>query len=225
VQDDYAHGNRQHGICITNDFFVFFVPQVPSMSPVRLAIFASGSGSNAEEIIRYFKYKENINVSLLLSNNPNAYALKRAESHGIATRIFDRKMYHDSTQILDWLEEAGITHIVLAGFLWLVPGYMLERYPGRILNIHPALLPKYGGKGMYGMKVHEAVKTAGDTLSGITIHLVDAHYDEGKVIFQATCPIIETDGPEEIAAKIHALEHQHFPPTIEKWITSDSEAR
>ena len=192
------------------------------MNPVRLAIFASGSGSNAEEIIRYFKNHENIDVSLLLSNNPDAHALKRAEGHGITTRIFDRKIYRDSTLILDWLDEARITHIVLAGFLWLVPTYILDRFPGRIINIHPALLPKYGGKGMYGMKVHEAVKSAGDTISGITIHLVDAHYDEGKVIFQATCPITEADGPEEIAAKIHKLEHQHFPPTIEKWIVNDS---
>ena len=192
------------------------------MNPVRLAIFASGSGSNAEEIIRYFKNHENIDVSLLLSNNPDAHALKRAEGHGITSRIFDRKIYRDSTLILDWLDEARITHIVLAGFLWLVPTYILDRFPGRIINIHPALLPKYGGKGMYGMKVHEAVKSAGDTISGITIHLVDAHYDEGKVIFQATCPITEADGPEEIAAKIHKLEHQHFPPTIEKWIVNDS---
>ena len=195
------------------------------MNPVRLAIFASGSGSNAEEIIRYFKNHENIDVSLLLSNNPDAHALKRAEGHGITSRIFDRKIYRDSTLILDWLDEARITHIVLAGFLWLVPTYILDRFPGRIINIHPALLPKYGGKGMYGMKVHEAVKSAGDTISGITIHLVDAHYDEGKVIFQATCPITEADGPEEIAAKIHKLEHQHFPPTIEKWIVNDSEVK
>ena len=120
------------------------------MNPVRLAIFASGSGSNAEEIIRYFKNHEEIDVSLLLSNNPNALALKRAEGHGITSRIFDRKIYRDSTLILDWLDKAGITHIVLAGFLWLVPTYILDRFPGRIINIHPALLPKYGGKGMYG---------------------------------------------------------------------------
>lgn len=192
------------------------------MSPVRLAIFASGSGSNAEEIIRYFKNHPDIKVSLLLSNNPDAYALKRAAGHGIATKIFDRKIYRESTQVLQWLDEAGITHIVLAGFLWLVPAYILEGYPGRIINIHPALLPKYGGKGMYGMKVHEAVKAARDTTSGITIHLVDAHYDEGRVILQATCPIAEADGPEEIAAKIHQLEYQHFAPTIEKWIANGS---
>ncbi|HTF19043.1 MAG TPA: phosphoribosylglycinamide formyltransferase [Chryseolinea sp.] len=190
------------------------------MNTARIAIFASGNGSNAEEIIRHFKHHQDVEVSLLLSNSPDAYALKRAENHGIASKIFDRKIYRESTQILEWLEEAGITHIVLAGFLWLLPAYILDRYPNRIINIHPALLPKYGGKGMYGMKVHEAVKAAGDTVSGITIHLVDAQYDEGRVVFQATCPVSADDRPEDIAAKIHVLEYQHFPKEIEKWLTS-----
>lgn len=193
---------------------------ISPMKNARIAIFASGNGSNAEEIIQYFKNHPGIHVSLLLTNNPDAYALKRAEIHGIPFRVFDRKTYRESTQVLHWLKEAGITHIVLAGFLWLVPDYILEQYPERILNIHPALLPKHGGKGMYGMKVHEAVKAAGDKASGITIHLVDARYDEGKVVFQATCPIDESDGPEEIASKVHELEYQYFSKTIESWILS-----
>ncbi|MEJ1236575.1 phosphoribosylglycinamide formyltransferase [Chryseolinea sp. T2] len=188
------------------------------MKNARIAIFASGNGSNAEEIIRYFKHHPTIDVSLLLSNNPDAYALQRAENNNIPSKSFDRATYKETTLLLDWLSEANITHIVLAGFLWLIPDYLLKKYPGHIINIHPALLPKHGGKGMYGMRVHEAVKTAGDTVSGITIHLVDANYDEGKVIFQATCQIGNQDTPEQIASKVHALEYQHFPRIIESWI-------
>lgn len=190
------------------------------MEKARIAIFASGNGSNAEQIIRHFKDHPDIQVSLVLSNNPDAYVLKRAGNHGIPFRAFDKKTYRESTEILDWLSEAGITHIVLAGFLWLVPDYILERYPERIINIHPALLPKFGGKGMYGMRVHEAVKAAGDSVTGITIHLVDPRYDEGKVVFQATVEIGESDDPAQIASKVHALEYLHFPRTIENWIIS-----
>jgi len=188
------------------------------MSQVRIAIFASGNGSNAEAIIRYFKNSDHVTIVLLLSNNPNAYALTRATNHGIRTKVFDREKFRETDQILNWLDEAEITHIVLAGFLWLIPSNILQAYGGHIINIHPSLLPKHGGKGMYGMKVHEAVKAAGDLESGITIHVVDANYDEGKVIFQASCAIAEQDGPEEIAAKVHELEYQHFPVVIEKWI-------
>lgn len=188
------------------------------MNPIRIAIFASGNGSNAEEIIRRFKNHPGITVSLLLSNNPNAYALQRAANHGIATKTFDRTMYRETEQVLSWLQEAQITHIVLAGFLWLIPSYILESYEGHIINIHPSLLPKHGGKGMYGQKVHEAVKLSGDLESGITIHLVDAKYDEGKVLFQVSCPIAQEDSPEDIAAKIHKLEYHHFPEVIEKWL-------
>ena len=194
------------------------------MSPARIAIFASGSGSNAEEIIRYFKDSSAVQVVLLLSNNPEAFALKRAENNGIPTRVFDRKTFRESTKVLDWLEEAGVTHVVLAGFLWLIPGYLLDRYPGRIINIHPSLLPKHGGKGMYGIKVHEAVKAAGDEISGITIHLVDAVYDEGKIVFQAHCSVTVHDSPEDIAAKVHALEYEHFPAQIAQWITSPGDS-
>jgi phosphoribosylglycinamide formyltransferase-1 len=188
------------------------------MSPVRIAIFASGNGSNAEEIIRYFKDSATVTISLVLSNNPDAYVLKRAEDHGIPTHVFDRQTFRETDQVLTWLKEAGITHIVLAGFLWLVPANLLDAYAGRIINIHPSLLPRHGGKGMYGMKVHEAVKAAGDIESGITIHLVDAKYDEGKVIFQARCEVSGGDSPAQIAAKVHELEYEHFPIVIEKWV-------
>ena len=188
------------------------------MSQVRIAIFASGNGSNAEAIIRYFKNSDHVKIPLLLSNNPNAYALTRASNHGIRTKVFDREAFRETDQILNWLDEAQITHIVLAGFLWLIPSNILKVYGGHIINIHPSLLPKHGGKGMYGMKVHEAVKAAGDVESGITIHVVDANYDEGKVIFQASCAVARQDGPEDIAAKVHQLEYQHFPVVIEKWL-------
>jgi phosphoribosylglycinamide formyltransferase-1 len=188
------------------------------MSQARIAIFASGNGSNAEAIIHHFKDHPGIEVCLVLSNNAEAYALVRAESHGITTKTFDRTTFRETTKVLEWLAAAHATHIVLAGFLWLVPAYIIEQYPGRIINIHPSLLPKHGGKGMYGIKVHEAVKESGDAISGITIHLVDTRYDEGRVVFQVTCPVAATDRPEDIAAKIHQLEYQHFPQEIEKWI-------
>ena len=126
--------------------------------------------------------------------------------------------YTESTLVLDWLKKNEITHIVLAGFLWLVPPYLIAAYPGRIINIHPALLPRFGGKGMFGMKVHQAVKEAGVRETGITIHLVNEHYDEGKILFQGKCSIDENCSAEEIAKRVHALEYEHYPRVIEKWI-------
>jgi phosphoribosylglycinamide formyltransferase-1 len=184
----------------------------------RLAIFASGSGTNAEEIFKHFKNHPSIEVVLLLSNNPQAFALQRARNFGIDTKIFDRSLFRESTVVLDWLQEKKVTHVVLAGFLWLIPAYLIQAYPHHIINIHPALLPNHGGKGMYGMKVHEAVKLAGDTKTGITIHAVDDKYDEGEVIFQATCPVHADDTPEQIADKVHKLEYQHYPAVIERWV-------
>lgn len=189
------------------------------MSQSRIAIFASGSGSNAEEIMRHFQQNPSNQVVLLLSNNPEAYALERARKFDVPTRVFDRKQWRESQVVLEWLAEKEVTHIVLAGFLWLIPGYLIQAYPAQIVNIHPALLPKYGGKGMYGMKVHEAVRAANDVESGITIHEVNEHYDEGKVIFQARCVIDRTDTPEDIAAKIHKLEYEHYPRVIDRWVT------
>jgi phosphoribosylglycinamide formyltransferase 1 len=184
----------------------------------RIAIFASGSGSNAEEILTYFDHHPTIDVALLLSNNPTAFALTRAAKFNVPTKVFTKEVFRDSTLVLDWLHEKEVTHIVLAGFLWLVPSYLTQNFPGRIINIHPALLPKFGGKGMYGMRVHEAIKSAGEKKTGITIHLVDEKYDEGKILFQASCPVLENDTPEQIAETVHALEHTHYAKVIEQWI-------
>lgn len=184
----------------------------------KIAVFASGSGSNAEEIMKYFRHHEHISVVLLLSNNPTAYALERARKYAVPTHVFDRNQIKESTVVLEWLQGEGVTHIVLAGYLWLIPTYLIQAYPNKIVNIHPALLPRHGGKGMYGMKVHEAVRAARETETGITIHLVNEHYDEGKILAQATCPVLAEDTPDMIANKVHALEYAHYPTVIEKWI-------
>ncbi len=195
-----------------------------SSKKIRLAVFASGSGTNAEEIFKYFKDHDSIDVVLLLSNNPDALALQRAAKFGIPNAVFTREDFKGGSRILTLLRDSGVTHIVLAGFLWLIPAYLVEAYANRIINIHPALLPRYGGKGMYGAKVHEAVKAAGDTESGITIHLVNEHYDEGKILFQKRCPIASHHTPDDIAACIHALEYEHYPRVIEEWVIGKSQA-
>ena len=191
------------------------------MSPktFRLAVMASGSGTNAEEIFKYFRGHPSIEVVLLMSNNPDAYALQRAKNHGIPTTVFNRDEFREGSKIRESLQKHGATHIILAGFLWMIPDYLLHGFPDRIVNIHPALLPLYGGKGMYGSRVHEAVKSSGDLETGITIHLVNERYDEGKILFQARCSIGSHFSPAEIAACVHKLEHEHYPKVIEKWIT------
>jgi phosphoribosylglycinamide formyltransferase 1 len=189
-----------------------------SSKKFRLAVFASGGGTNAEEVFKYFKNHRSIEVVVLLSNNPHAYALQRAKKHGVKTVLFNRDEYVDGSLIHSALHDAGVTHIVLAGFLWLIPQHMLRAFPDRIINIHPALLPRHGGKGMYGMKIHEAVKAAGDLESGITIHVVNEKYDEGRILFQGKCAITEDQSPEEIAACVLKMEHEHYPRVIEKWI-------
>jgi phosphoribosylglycinamide formyltransferase-1 len=186
--------------------------------PVKRAIFASGSGSNAEEIFKYFKHHPSIEVVALFSNNPDAYALQRAKNYSVDTFTFDRESYRQNKDLLATLQAKQVTHIVLAGFLWLIPPYLIHAYPDKIVNIHPALLPRYGGKGMYGMHVHNAVKAAGEKESGITIHLVNEVYDDGKILAQESVPIDANDTPEMIAQKIHALEHAHFPKVIESWV-------
>lgn len=188
------------------------------MNKKRIAILASGNGTNAEEIIRYFEGHDSVDVAMLLSNNPKAYALVRAADHGIPAKVFNRTQFYESSEVLKWLKEEGITHIVLAGFLWLVPSYLIEAFPDRIVNIHPALLPQFGGKGMFGMKVHEAVRAAGSKTSGITIHLVNEHYDDGAVLFQCECDLDENCTAETIAEKVHALEYAHYPRIIEEWV-------
>jgi len=185
---------------------------------IRLAIFASGSGTNAEAIMNYFQHHQQIQVAILLSNNPEAFALERAKKFNVPTKVFDKQQFRESDEVLTWLKEFEVTHVVLAGFLWLLPERLIQFFPDRIINIHPSLLPKFGGKGMYGMKVHEAVKAAGESESGITIHLVNAHYDEGKILLQKSCKISSADSAQEIAAKVYELEYANYPKTIEHWV-------
>ena len=186
----------------------------------RVAIFASGSGSNAENIANYFKGSDAVEISLILANNPEAYVLERAKKLGIESVVVTGKEFRAADKVLEILKERNIDFIVLAGFLLLVPAKLIESYPGKIVNIHPALLPKHGGKGMYGDHVHEAVVAAGDTESGITIHLIDERYDCGTTFFQATCPVLPTDTPHDVAEKVHALEYEHFPRVIEEIIAT-----
>jgi phosphoribosylglycinamide formyltransferase-1 len=184
----------------------------------NIAIFASGSGTNAENIIKYFSNKKSAEVKLVLSNKPEAYVLKRAEAHQIKSFIFDRHDFYYTGRILKLLQEYKIDFIVLAGFLWLVPEDILRNYPSRIINIHPALLPKYGGKGMYGDKVHKAVIADQEPESGITIHYVNNIYDSGDIIFQRRCNVEKNDTPESLAVKVHALEYRYFPEIIEELV-------
>ena len=187
----------------------------------RIAIFASGSGTNAQKIIEYFSTSKEIVVDSLWSNNENAYALIRAEKLGIETFTFESDEFYRSNEILDRLYDHRIDMIVLAGFLWLVPRNLTELFT--VINIHPALLPKYGGKGMFGVNVHKAVLASKDKESGITIHQVNQDYDKGKIIFQATCPILPKDTPETLAARIHDLEYQHYPRVIEEVLLSEED--
>ncbi|MEX2230726.1 MAG: phosphoribosylglycinamide formyltransferase [Cyclobacteriaceae bacterium] len=191
-----------------------------SSKKFRVAVFASGSGTNAEEVFKYFKNHSSIDVVLLLSNKPSAFVLQRAKDHGIKSVVFNRQEFQDGTLIRSELDNARVTNIVLAGFLWLIPDYLLKSFPGRIINIHPALLPKYGGKGMYGLKIHQAVKAARERETGITIHVVNDRYDEGRILFQGKCPVSEDQTPQEIASCVLRLEHEHYPKVIEKWILS-----
>ncbi|MBL6446549.1 phosphoribosylglycinamide formyltransferase [Fulvivirga sp. 29W222] len=186
----------------------------------KIAIFASGSGSNAERIIEYFKGNAQIEVSLILTNNPEAYVLERAKRLQVPAVIFGREDLMSTDKVLSILKEHEIDFVVLAGFLLLVPGNLVDAYPDRIINIHPALLPKFGGKGMYGDRVHQAVKSAGEAETGISIHYVNKKYDEGEIIFQAKCPVAEEDTPEIVADKVHQLEYQHYPQVIESVINN-----
>ncbi|NMC41726.1 MAG: phosphoribosylglycinamide formyltransferase [Bacteroidales bacterium] len=188
-----------------------------------IAIFASGSGTNAENIIKYFSNRKTAKVALVLSNNPEAYVLKRSARHNVPAVIFDRHDFYDTGKVLRILEDYDIKYIVLAGFLWLVPGNILQKYRNRIVNIHPALLPDFGGKGMYGDRVHRAVIKSGVRESGITIHLVDEVYDNGRILFQARCPVSSDDTPKSLAAKVHELEYRYYPEVIEKLITEESD--
>ncbi len=186
------------------------------MRKKRIAIFASGSGTNAERIMSYFKEHEEGEVFIVLSNKFNALVLERAYRFRVNTRIFDRDTFNNTSEIQDLLVSLGIDLIVLAGFLWLIPSGFIRAFPERIINIHPALLPKYGGKGMYGRHVHETVIARGETESGISIHYVNEVYDKGRIILQEKCEIKPGDSSESLARRIHQLEYQHYPLVIEK---------
>lgn len=190
------------------------------MSLVKIAIFASGSGTNAENIIKYFSGSTICKIDLVLCNKNNAFVLERARNLGVDSFVFTANQLNESSIVDEQMKARNIDFIILAGFLLKVPDRILEKYPSHIINIHPALLPSYGGKGMYGMNVHRAVIAAGEKESGITIHLVDGHYDNGTILFQARCAISPEDTPEDLAAKIHILEQNHFPRVIEEYITT-----
>ena len=186
----------------------------------NIAIFALGNGSNAQTIAEFFRNHPGIRVSLILTNNPEAYVIRRAAILEIPSYIFNRETLYQTSRIGDLLKEKEITLIVLAGFLWMVPPNLVEAYPDRIVNIHPALLPRFGGKGMYGRHVHEAVLQSGCKESGITIHLVNNRYDEGDILFQASCPVLPGDTPDTLAERIHLLEHRHYPEVIERLLSN-----
>ena len=184
----------------------------------KIAIFASGSGSNAENIIQYFAQKPQFCVKSVFCNVPDAYVLERAKKYRIPSFVFNREEFRNPDKVFRQLQEQEIDFIVLAGFLWLMPSFITAAWPNKIVNIHPALLPAYGGKGMYGHHVHEAVIAAGEKESGITIHYVNDHYDQGAIIFQAKCTVLPTDTPDDLAARVHELEYRYFPQIIAETI-------
>ena len=181
---------------------------------IHISIFASGAGSNAQKIINHFAASQNIKIALIVCNKPGAGVLQIAEQSGIPSILIEKERFFNGDNYLPELAKHKIDFIVLAGFLWKIPVALIHTYPKKIINIHPALLPKYGGKGMYGSKVHEAVIAAGEIESGITIHYVDEVYDHGEIIFQATCEIVENDTAASLAQKIHVLEHENYPGVI-----------
>ena len=184
----------------------------------EIVLLASGSGSNVENIIEYFEGHESVRVSCVLTNRSNALVLERCKRLGVPALFFNRHAFSKSSVVLKLLKSLNPTLIVLAGFLWKIPENLIISFPNQIINIHPALLPKYGGKGMYGERVHQAVNENGEQETGITIHFVNEEYDEGAVIFQETTELREEDTPKTIAQKVHALEYEHYPKVIEKMI-------
>ncbi len=182
----------------------------------RIAIFASGTGTNAQKLIEYFETHRDAQVTLVVSNRADAGVLGIAREHGVESMVVSREEFFADNSIVDKLHERGIDLIVLAGFLWLIPPAIISVFPNRIVNIHPALLPKFGGKGMYGSKVHAAVIAAGENESGITIHYVNERFDEGDHIAQFRCPVLPGDTPETLAARVRELEHEHFAETVEQ---------
>jgi formyltetrahydrofolate-dependent phosphoribosylglycinamide formyltransferase len=189
--------------------------------PTRIAVFASGAGSNAQKIIDHFRNSDHIKIALIVCNKPGAGVLNIAAKENIPALLIDKEKFFRGNGYTDELKENNISFVVLAGFLWKIPSTLIEAYPRKIINIHPALLPNYGGKGMYGNYVHEAVIAAREKESGITVHYVDGHYDNGDIIFQARCPVLENDTPASLANRIHQLEHEHYPNVIEKIVSKE----
>ena len=182
----------------------------------NIVLFASGNGSNVQRIVEYFADSDTVNVSLIVSNKADAYVLERAKKLNIDSLLINRELFYQSDKVVKTLQNLQTDLIVLAGFLWLIPENLIEAFPKKIINIHPALLPKYGGKGMYGMRVHEAVIANKESYSGISIHYVNPLYDEGTIIFQEKCELSENDTPENVAEKVHVLEYTHYPKVIEE---------
>lgn len=187
-------------------------------NPIRLAILGSGNGTNAQQISEYFADRTDVQVACIIYNKRDAYIAERAKNLGIEAHYFGKADFYSNGAVLEYLQLKQVDWVILAGFLWLMPEDILAAYPNRVINIHPALLPKYGGKGMYGHHVHEAVVAAGERESGITIHIVDQHYDRGTTLFQARCTVTPDDTPDTLAAKIHLLEKEYFPRVIDETI-------
>ena len=190
--------------------------------PKKIVVFASGSGSNAENIIRYFKNSRTAEVVSVLSNKPSAKVLDRAQKLNVTALYFDRTAFYNSNDVLHILEDTNPDLIVLAGFLWLFPSFILEKFPNKVINLHPALLPKFGGKGMFGNNVHKAVLENKEKETGITIHYVNEKYDDGQIIFQKSFPISSEETLSSLTEKIHELEHRHFPKVIENLLESST---
>jgi phosphoribosylglycinamide formyltransferase 1 len=189
---------------------------IPNPKLKHLVIFASGAGSNAQQIINYFRNSSLAGVGLIVCNKPGAGVIRIAEKENIPVLMIEKERFFRDDGYLPELQKQNTDLIILAGFLWKIPQILIDNYPRRIINIHPALLPKYGGKGMYGQYVHEAIINAGEVESGISIHYVDEHYDNGDIIFQTACPVMDGDSPETLARRIHQLEHLHYPIVIEE---------
>ncbi|HDR88503.1 MAG TPA: phosphoribosylglycinamide formyltransferase [Bacteroidetes bacterium] len=185
----------------------------------HIAVFASGTGTNAENLIRHFRKHPHCRVNLVLCNKPGAGVLDRAARLGVKSMVFTRQDLYETGRVLNLLKEHRVDFIVLAGFLWLIPQPVLEAFPGRIINIHPALLPAYGGKGMYGRRVHEAVINNRDKKSGVTVHLVNEEYDAGNILFQEECDVLPGDTPDTLAERVHQLEYEYYPRVVEDWIS------
>ncbi len=192
------------------------------ISKKTIAIFASGGGSNAESIVTYFIDNKHVKVTYFLTNNAEAGVIKRGKQMGIPTLVFSKKNFIESTEIIDFLKSQKIDLVVLAGFLWLIPEAFIKAFQNRIINIHPALLPKYGGKGMWGHHVHEAVVANKEKESGISIHLVNENYDEGEILFQAKCPVLSSDTAEQVASNVLKLEHEHFARVVGEYLNERS---